>query len=165
MDLLDAPTEELIFDREWHSFHAVKSHTHLSVPHGFPFHSSYLHTAITFPGFCTTAEGPFDTLLRLPGSRMLNYQPSMMLALDDSCQLQARLSVETRTSAYQVRTGNFSESPITVYFTIRQFWGRQPYKTYWESYLNQKRILDELVTEHVIPQIITPLQRVIGAKS
>jgi len=101
------------------------------------------------------AEGPFDTLLRLPGSRMLNYQPSMMLALDDSCQLQARLSVETRTSAYQVRTGNFSESPITVYFTIRQFWGRQPYKTYWESYLNQKRILDELVTEHVIPQIIT----------
>ena len=111
------------------------------------------------------AEGPFDTLLRLPGSRMLNYQPSMMLALDESCQLQARLSVETRTSAYQVRTGNFSELPITVYFTIRQFWGRQPYKTYWDSYLNQKRILDELVTEHVIPQIITPLQRVIGAKS
>jgi hypothetical protein len=110
-------------------------------------------------------DGPFDTFTKMGGARVLNYQPSVMMALDDSCQLQARLSIETRTTAYQVRTGNFSESPITVYFTVRQFWGRQPFKTYWESYLNQRRLLDELVGEHVIPKIITPLRQVIGAKS
>lgn len=111
------------------------------------------------------AEGPFESLLRINGSRMLNYQPSLMIALDETCQLQARLSIETRTSAYQVRTSNFSDQPITVYFTIRQFWGRQPYKIYWESYLNQKRLLDELATDHVLPNIIAPLQRVIATKS
>ena len=111
------------------------------------------------------SDGPFDAFTKLSGARVLNYQPNVMMALDDGCQLQARLSVETRTSAYQVRTGNFSESPITVYFTIRQFWGRQPFKTYHESYLNQKRILDELVSDLVIPKIITPLRQVIGAKS
>ena len=111
------------------------------------------------------ADGPFDSLTKLGGSRVLNYQPNVMVALDDGCQLHARLSVETRTSAYQVRTGAFSDSPITVFFTIRQFWGRQPFKTYHESYLNQRRILDELVADHVIPKIITPLRQVIGAKS
>jgi hypothetical protein len=111
------------------------------------------------------SDGPFESFTKMSGSRVLNYQPNVMMALDDGCQLQARLSVETRTSAYQVRTGNFTDSPITVYFTIRQFWGRQPYKTYHESYLNQRRILDELVAEHVVPKIITPLRQVIGAKS
>ncbi len=111
------------------------------------------------------ADGPFDSLFKLGGARVLNYQPSLMVALDDGCQLQARLSVETRSSAYQVRTGNFGESPITVYFTVRQFWGRQPFKSFHESYLNQRRILDDLVSEHVVPKILNPLRQVIGAKS
>jgi hypothetical protein len=111
------------------------------------------------------SEGPFDGLFKVPGGRVLNYQPSVMVALDDGCQLQARLSVETRTSAYQVRSGNFPDSPITVYFTIRQFWGRQPFKTLHESYLNQRRIIDDMVTEYVLPKVIAPLRQVIGAKS
>jgi hypothetical protein len=72
--------------------------------------------------------------------------------------------VETRTSAYQVRTGQFPEAPISVYFTVRQFWGKQPFKTYAESYHNQRRVLDELVNSYVIPNVVTPLAKAIGAK-
>jgi hypothetical protein len=110
------------------------------------------------------AGTPFDGLSHLPAARVLLYQPTLMLALDDACQLQCRLSVETRTNAYQVRTGQFPESPISVYFTVRQFWGKQPFKTYAESYHNQRRVLDELVNSYVIPNIITPIARTIGAK-
>ena len=110
------------------------------------------------------ANTPLEGLTQLPGGRVLHYQPTLMMALDESCQLQGRLSIETRTTAYQVRTGQFNESPISVYFTVRQFWGKQPFKTFAESYQNQRRILDELVTQYVIPQVITPLQKVIGAK-
>jgi hypothetical protein len=110
------------------------------------------------------AGGPLDSLAKTPAGRVLHHQPSMMLALDEQCQLQARLTVETRTTAYQVRTGNFPESPISVYFTVRQFWGKQPFKTFVESYRNQRRLLDELVTEHVIPHVVQPLARTIGAK-
>ena len=95
---------------------------------------------------------------------MLHYQPTMMLALDEACQLQGRLTVETRTTAYQVRTGNFSEAPISVYFTVRQFWGKQPFKTFAESYRNQRRVLDELVTDYVVPNVIQPLARTIATK-
>ena len=107
---------------------------------------------------------PLEGLAQIPGGRVLNYQPTLMLALDDACQLQCRLSVETRTSAYQVRTGNFPESPISVYFTVRQFWGKQPFKSFVESYQNQRRVLDELVASFVVPNVITPLQRAIAAK-
>ena len=107
---------------------------------------------------------PLEGLIQIPASRVLHYQPTMMLALDEGCQLQARLSVETRTNAYQVRTNSFPESPVTVYFTVRQFWGKQPFKTFAESYHNQRRILDELVSTYVVPQVINPLAKAISAK-
>jgi hypothetical protein len=110
------------------------------------------------------ANGAFESLSKIPAGRVLHFQPSMMIALDESCQLQCRLNVETRTTAYQVRTGNFSDSPISVYFTVRQFWGRQPFKSFADSYRNQRRLLDELVVEHVIPNVVQPLARTIGAK-
>lgn len=110
------------------------------------------------------AGTPLEGLAQVPGGRVLHFQPTLMVALDEGCQLQCRLSVETRTNAYQVRTGQFPESPISVYFTVRQFWSKQPFKTYVESYHNQRRVLDELAASYVIPHVITPLAKAIGAK-
>lgn len=110
------------------------------------------------------AGGSMEGLSRIPGSRVLHFQPSIKMALDESCLLQGMLSIETRTTAYHVRTGNFPEVPISVYFTVRQFWGRQPYKTFTESYWNQRRILDEVVADFVLPGVIEPISRTIGAK-
>lgn len=110
------------------------------------------------------ANSPFEGLSQIAGGRVLHYQPTIMLALDEGCQLQARLSVETRTTAYQVRTGNFPEAPISVYVTARQFWGKGPFKTFADSYRNQRRVLDELVAQYVIPGVLQPLQKAIGAK-
>lgn len=111
-----------------------------------------------------TSGTPLEGLVQIPAARVLHYQPTMMLALDDACQLQARLSIETRTNAYQVRTNTFPESPVTVYFTVRQFWGKQSFKSFAESYHNQRRILDELVSTYVVPQVINPLAKAISAK-
>ena len=134
----------------------------LDVAYHFDFLYAGNHDEVVAEALCP--GGPLDSLAKHAPSRVLHYQPTLMLALDDGCQLQARLSVETRTTAYQVRTGNFPESPITVYFTIRQFWGKQPSRTFIESYQNQRRLLDELVTDHVLPNVIQPLARTIGAK-
>lgn len=109
-------------------------------------------------------QGPFEQFAKLQPSKVLFFQPSMMLALDESCQLQCRVSVETRTTAYQVRTGSYADSPISVYITMRQFWGRQPFKDFQTSYHNQRQLLDEIVTDQVIPQIVQPLARTIATK-
>ena len=109
-------------------------------------------------------QTPLEQLVQLPGSKVINYEPSLMLALDEGCRLQARMSVETRTNAYQIRTGQFPEAPISVYFTIRQYWGRQPFKSFVESYRNQRRICQELVDSHIVPAVIRPLAQTIAAK-
>lgn len=110
------------------------------------------------------AGGPTESFFSVPGARVLNFEPAVMLALDEGCRLQARLSIETRTNAYQLRTGQFPEAPISVYFTVRQYWGKQPFKTFVESYHNQRRICQELVDSTVVPTIITPLARTIANK-
>ena len=110
------------------------------------------------------AGTPLEQMLGIPGSKVINYEPSVMMALDEQCRLQSRLSIETRTNAYQIRTGQFPEAPISVYFTIRQYWGKQSFKTFLESYHNQRKIAQELVESHVIPNVLQPLSRTISAK-
>src|SRR5260370_8945774 len=105
-----------------------------------------------------------ESLVQMRGSRGNNFEPSLMLVLDESCRLQCRLSIETRTNAYQSRTGNFPEAPISVYFTVRQYWGKQPYKEFVESYKNQRRVCQEMVDTHIIPAIVPPLAQTITAK-
>jgi hypothetical protein len=111
-------------------------------------------------GLNTTLE----SLLQMPGSRVINYEPSLMLALDENCRLQCRLSLETRTNAYQVRTNQFPEAPISVYFTVRQYWGKQPNRDFIESYQNQRRVCQDLIDNHVIPSVVRPLAQTISAK-
>ncbi len=105
-----------------------------------------------------------ENLIQMPGTKVINYEPSLMLSLDDACRLQCRLYVETRTNAFQIRTGQFPEAPISVYFTVRQYWGRQGDKAFGDSYKNQRRILQELVDNHIIPSVVQPLNRAIASK-
>jgi len=107
---------------------------------------------------------PLENLIQLPGSKVLNFEPAVMLALEENCRLQCRLNIETRTNAYQIRTGQFPEAPISVYFTVRQYWGKQSFKTYVDSFKNQRRIAQELVDSHIVPNVIQPLSQAISAK-
>ena len=94
-------------------------------------------------GLNTTLE----RLIQMPGSRVINYEPSLMLALDEACRLQCRLSIETRTNAYQIRTGQFPEAPISVYFTVRQYWGHTPGLSFVDSFRHQRTIGEELLQQ------------------
>jgi hypothetical protein len=105
-----------------------------------------------------------ESLIQMQGSKVLNYEPSLMISLDDACRLQCRLNIETRTNAYQIRTGQFPEAPISVYFTVRQYWGRQGGKTFIESYRSQRKLCQELVDAHILPSVIRPLAQAIANK-
>jgi hypothetical protein len=111
-------------------------------------------------GLNTTLE----SMLNLPGTRIINFEPSVMLGLDDQLRLQCRLSIETRTNAYQIRTGQFGEEPISVYFTVRQYWGGQAPTSFVDSYQHQRAICQELVDNHVIPSVVRPIAQAIAAK-
>jgi hypothetical protein len=111
------------------------------------------------------AQGsPFEGLLQLPGSRVTHFEPSMMVTLDDHGRLQARLWVESRTTAYQVQTGTYTEAPITVYFQLHQDWNRQPFKNFSDAYWNRRHLAQELIESHVLPGILLPLHQTISTR-
>jgi len=109
--------------------------------------------------------GPgLEGILGTREGRVIHFEPSLTLALDESCRLQARLAIETRTNAYQIRTGEFPEDQISVYFTIRQYWGNGPDRSFVDSYRKQRAIGEEILHERIIPRIVQPLAQAIAAK-
>jgi hypothetical protein len=107
----------------------------------------------------------FEGILEAPNSKkVVNFEPSLTMALDESCQLQARLSIETRTSAYQVRTGDFGDDQISLYLTIRQYWGNGPDLSFVDSFRRQREIGEELLQRSVLPRVVQPLAQVIASR-
>ena len=107
----------------------------------------------------------FEGLLEVPrAKKVVNFEPSLTMALDESCQLQARLSIETRTSAYQLRTGEFGDDQISLYLTIRQYWGSGPDLSFLESFRRQREIGEEILERSVVPRVVRPLAQVIASR-
>lgn len=105
-----------------------------------------------------------ECLVHLPESKVLNYQPALTLGLDESYRLQCRVQLETRTTTYQVRSGEYHDEPISVYFTIRQYRHGEPIKNLPETYRQLREQGRDLVEQYVIPQVVRPLAQAIGAK-
>jgi hypothetical protein len=110
------------------------------------------------------ASSALEGLLEIPGRQVLNYEPTMTIALEETCRRQARLMIETRTNAYQVRRGEFPEDHISVFFTVRQYGSLESDSSY-EGTLAELRIqCESLLEKYVIEQVLRPLQSAISAK-
>jgi len=105
-----------------------------------------------------------ERIAEIPGATVINHEPSLTIALDDQCRSQFRLSVETRTNAYQVRTGDFPEEQLSVYVTARQYGSLGVEKTFVETLDRLGEICREMIENHVIEHILDPLARTISLK-
>lgn len=108
-----------------------------------------------------TALEPFADV---PGAQILNYEPSITISLDESCRLQARLVVETRTTAYQVRRGDFAEDQISVYFYVRQYNSLSASETFEGTLAHLREQSERLMDNYVIEHVLRPLAQAISTK-
>ena len=100
----------------------------------------------------------------IAGGRVINYEPSLTITLDEECRTQVRISTETRTNAFQVRTGEFNEEQLSVYVTARQYGSLDPDTTYVDTMERLARLAREVVDTCVVEQILRPLARTIALK-
>jgi hypothetical protein len=100
----------------------------------------------------------------VPGGRVINYEPSLTIACDEDCRVQVRVSTETRTNAFQVRTGEFNEEQLSVYVTARQYGSLDPDATYVDTLDRLATLARDVVDSCVIEQILRPLARTISLK-
>jgi len=105
-----------------------------------------------------------ERLLDVPGASVVSYEPSLTLALEENCRTQCRLHLETRSNAYQMKTGDFSEDQISVYFTVRKYGSLEPGSNYGDTLDQMLKTCTEMVDSYVIQQVLAPLARAIALR-
>jgi len=105
-----------------------------------------------------------ERMAEIPGASVISYEPSFTLAMDDECRTQCRLSVETRTNAYHVRTGDFPEEQLSVYLTARQYGSLNSDATFLETVTRLSDACQEIVDNYVIDNVLRPLASAIALK-
>ncbi|MBN1845880.1 MAG: hypothetical protein JW810_09370 [Sedimentisphaerales bacterium] len=112
------------------------------------------------------SETPFATLLDVPQARPLGFDPSILISLSPDCRLQAKIALESRTGAYQVRTGKYKEEDqLSLYLSVRQYPDPAEPFSCLESYDNQRRLCEELMNDRLIPNFVHPITGAIAQRS
>ncbi len=104
----------------------------------------------------------FEKLASMPGAAFINNEPTITLSLDDDCRTQCRVSIETRTTPYHVRTGEFQEDQLSVYVTARRYGSLDPGTTYGTALHKLDDICREVIENYVGPSVLEPLARTIA---
>ncbi|MBK8915314.1 MAG: hypothetical protein IPM64_12080 [Phycisphaerales bacterium] len=110
------------------------------------------------------AADPLAAAVAPAGRHIIDCQPIIGIALSEDCGTQAYVEIRSRTSAVEVRTGEYDASPISVSVTVRRYWSTPPGA-------DLVRVHDELVgaaaklaTERVVPQVVQPLAAAIASR-
>ncbi|QDV67961.1 hypothetical protein Poly24_16670 [Rosistilla carotiformis] len=104
----------------------------------------------------------FEKALEVPGAALLSHEPSIQFSLDDQCRTQCRIGFETRTTAYQIRTNDFSEDQLSVYLTVRRFDSLSVGESFVEEYDRLAAKGRSLVEDYLIENVLRPLQQTIA---
>lgn len=106
----------------------------------------------------------FEKMLEIPGAKIVVNEPMIQFALEEDCRIQCRVGVESRTSAYHIRTGEYSEEPISVYVTLRHYGSLDSDQTYVSKLDDLRQRAIEILDSHVVDSILIPLQQTIAIK-
>ena len=100
----------------------------------------------------------FTNLLDLPHSKPIGFSPAISIALSDDCRTQGRISIESKTSTYEIRRGQYHpDEAISLCFTIRQYPKPDEKFNASGSFDKQCALAVELMDEKIVPGFVQPL--------
>jgi hypothetical protein len=111
------------------------------------------------------SDSPLNCLTEESGSKAVDFQPSVTVALSDDCRLQARIDIVTRTSSYQIRTGDYSDDVISVCLILRRYWGDRPRIPMEDLLAEMATRAEQLCDRHILPKIVRPISTAIASRS
>ena len=96
--------------------------------------------------------------------KLVSNEPAIQFALTDDCRTQCRIAIETRSSAYHIRTGEFPEEQISVYLTLRRYGSLGTDTTYVDTLDELKAHASNILNKYVVENVLQPLQQTIAIK-
>ncbi len=134
----------------------------MDVTIGMDFEYTGNHDEVIAEALGTSA---FNCLSDLPGARPINFSPTIIFALTEDCRMQARITVESKTSIFEPwKKPETMDEAISLMFTVRQFPSGAEKFDAIKSFERQCGIAEELMTERIIPNFVQPLNSVILQK-
>ena len=107
----------------------------------------------------------FGALFEASETRAVSCCPSMVIGLSEDCRLQGRVAVESRTSAFDLRSDKYkSEDPISLYFAVRRYPKPEPGFDMLAAYQEQCQIAENMMFEKIIPHFVQPLSSAIAQR-
>jgi len=103
-------------------------------------------------------------LLGEHAAHTIDAQPYFGIALTPECDLQAYVEVKSRTTTFEVRNAVFENEPITVFLTVRKYWGDEHVDALALTAGQLFDVGDELAAERVVPNFVNPLAAAIASQ-
>lgn len=156
---------ELIFTQApYHLSFSDIDFDHLEVIYGFDLEFSGNHDQLVVETLLGD-NSAMGFLLDDKTAHVIDAQPYFGIALTPECDLQAYVEVKSRTTTYEVRSGNFDNEPISVFLTTRKYWGVESPASLDEALRLLFDTAEELVTEKIVPNFVNPLAVAIASRS
>lgn len=97
-------------------------------------------------------------------AHIIDVQPYFGVALTPACDLQAYVEIKSRTTTFEVRSGNFENDPISVLLTLRKYWGVERPTSLEAALALLFDHADEMATEKIVPDFVNALAAAIASK-
>ncbi len=136
---------------------------HLEVVLGFDLEYQGNHDQLVADTFFS--HGPLAGLVNHDTVRhTIDAQPFLGMAITESCDTQVYVEVKSRTSTYEVRTGQYDPQPLSVFLTMRRFWGFSDSDSLLDAHRDLCDTAFEWATDRVVPSIVNPLAHAISSR-
>ena len=132
----------------------------LSVMLGFDFNYRGNHNELLAEAIGITPS--LEKFTQAPYAKLLSHEPTLQFALDEECRTQCRVSFESRTTAYQVRSGEFGEDQLSVYLTVRRYDSLAHGESFADEFDRLAGLCRDLVDEYLVSNVLRPLQQAIS---
>jgi hypothetical protein len=111
------------------------------------------------------AASAFNGLLDWPHSRPIVFSPAMVVALSEDQRMQARVSIESKTSVYEPgEKEQDHDEAISLSLTIRRYPGPHERFDAVASFERQCQLAESLMAEKIVHYFVQPLAEVIAQR-
>lgn len=136
---------------------------HLEVVIGFDLEYRGNHDQLVAETFFS--DGPLAGLLAHDSvHQTIDAQPFLGISLTESCDTQVYLEIKSRTSTFEVRTGHYDTQPLSVFLTLRRYWGFQSDESLIDVHRDLSERAEEWASSRIVPLVVNPLAQAIASR-
>ncbi len=95
----------------------------------------------------------------------VDCQPYFGIALTPKCDMQAYLEIKSRTSSFEVRTGEYDAQLLSVNLSVHQYWGFEETGDLATVHEKLCATAEELAVTRIVPLVVNPLALAIASRS